>query len=48
MKINVLKIGANISAANGSLLTDEVHAVIKMLDRCGHDVHYFTKKTRNW
>jgi hypothetical protein len=48
MKINVLKIGANISAANGSLLTDEVHAVIKMLDRCGHDVHYFTKKTRNF
>jgi hypothetical protein len=48
MKINVLKIGANITAANGSLLTDEVHAVIKMLHRCGHDVHYYTIKTRNW
>ena len=47
MKINVMKIGATINANNGSILTDEINAVTKMLSDCGHDVHYHTVRTRS-
>ena len=47
MKINVMKIGATINANNGSILTDEINVVTKMLSDCGHDVHYHTTRTRN-
>ena len=47
MKINVMKIGATINANNGSILTDEINVVTKMLADQGHDVHYHTTRTRN-
>ena len=39
-----MKIGATINANNGSILTDEINVVTKMLSDCGHDVHYHTTR----
>ena len=47
MKINIMKIGATINANNGSILTDEINVVTKMLADSGHDVHYHTTRTRS-